>query len=155
MHVAENEYDFPPLLLQLARDREPEAVRVDLGGVRDQGLAVVLISHNLVDVFQVADRIAALYLGQLAAEVREHAIVRQDAQLIIRKQHALEEVVFLVTDKAKTLLFEFGTRATGADPSRNSSYHAASCRRYFDSRSRSSSDMPLGPPSDASGSLLQ
>ena len=36
----------------------------------DQGLAVVLISHNLVDVFEVADRIAALYLGQLAAEVK-------------------------------------------------------------------------------------
>src|SRR5215218_5097178 len=36
----------------------------------DRGLAVVLISHNLVDVFEVADRIAALYLGQLAAEVK-------------------------------------------------------------------------------------
>ncbi len=29
----------------------------------------MLISHNLNDVFEVADRIAALYLGQLAAEV--------------------------------------------------------------------------------------
>ena len=36
----------------------------------DQGLAVVLISHNLVDVFEVSDRIAALFLGQLAAEVK-------------------------------------------------------------------------------------
>src|SRR6266516_4488764 len=35
----------------------------------DQGLGVVLISHNLNDVFEVSDRIAALYLGQLAAEV--------------------------------------------------------------------------------------
>lgn len=35
----------------------------------DNGLAVVLISHNLNDVFAVSDRIAALYLGQLVAEV--------------------------------------------------------------------------------------
>ncbi len=34
------------------------------------GLGVVLISHNLNDVFAVADRIAALYLGRTAAEVR-------------------------------------------------------------------------------------
>jgi D-xylose transport system ATP-binding protein len=30
-----------------------------------QGIAVLLISHNLVDVFEVADRIAVLYLGRL------------------------------------------------------------------------------------------
>jgi D-xylose transport system ATP-binding protein len=35
----------------------------------DNGLAVVLISHNLNDVFEVADNIAALYLGQMAAQV--------------------------------------------------------------------------------------
>jgi ABC-type sugar transport system ATPase subunit len=31
-----------------------------------RGVAVLLISHNLVDVFEVADRIAVLYLGRLA-----------------------------------------------------------------------------------------
>jgi D-xylose transport system ATP-binding protein len=36
----------------------------------EQGLAVVLISHNMNDVMQVADRIAVLYLGQLAATVQ-------------------------------------------------------------------------------------
>lgn len=36
----------------------------------DNGLAVVLISHNLNDVFQVADNIAVLYLGKMAAQVR-------------------------------------------------------------------------------------
>jgi D-xylose transport system ATP-binding protein len=36
----------------------------------DNGLAVVLISHNMNDVFAVADRIAALYLGRMAAQVR-------------------------------------------------------------------------------------
>jgi D-xylose transport system ATP-binding protein len=35
----------------------------------DNGLAVVLISHNMNDVFAVADRIAALYLGQMCAQV--------------------------------------------------------------------------------------
>jgi D-xylose transport system ATP-binding protein len=34
-----------------------------------QGLAVVLISHNLADVFEVADRISVLYLGRLVANV--------------------------------------------------------------------------------------
>ena len=34
--------------------------------LRDQGLAVIVISHNLVDVFEVADRLAVLYLGRLA-----------------------------------------------------------------------------------------
>jgi D-xylose transport system ATP-binding protein len=36
----------------------------------DNGLGVVLISHNMNDVFAVADRIAALYLGRMAAEVK-------------------------------------------------------------------------------------
>ena len=35
----------------------------------DRGLGVVLISHNLVDVFEVADDIAVLYLGQMVAQV--------------------------------------------------------------------------------------
>ncbi len=35
----------------------------------DRGLAVVLISHNMLDVLEVSDRIAALYLGQMAAIV--------------------------------------------------------------------------------------
>jgi len=36
----------------------------------DNGLAVILISHNINDVFQVADNIAALYLGNMAAQVK-------------------------------------------------------------------------------------
>jgi D-xylose transport system ATP-binding protein len=35
----------------------------------DNGLAVVLISHNMNDVFAVSDRIAALYLGRMVAQV--------------------------------------------------------------------------------------
>jgi D-xylose transport system ATP-binding protein len=36
----------------------------------DAGLAVILISHNMNDVLQVADNIAVLYLGQMAAQVQ-------------------------------------------------------------------------------------
>jgi D-xylose transport system ATP-binding protein len=40
----------------------------------DQGLAVILISHNMNDVLQVSDRIAALYLGQMAALVKRSEV---------------------------------------------------------------------------------
>ncbi|CAB4568615.1 MAG: ATP-binding cassette domain-containing protein [Actinobacteria bacterium] len=49
----------------------------------DNGLAVVLISHNLNDVFEVADNIAALYLGKLAAQVDKKDVEpRQVVELI-------------------------------------------------------------------------
>ena len=35
----------------------------------DSGLGVILISHNMNDVMQVADNVACLYLGALAAQV--------------------------------------------------------------------------------------
>ncbi len=35
----------------------------------DHGLGVILISHNLNDVFAVADEIAVLYLGKMVAQV--------------------------------------------------------------------------------------
>src|SRR4029453_15169285 len=40
----------------------------------DQGLGVILISHNMNDVMQVADTIAALYLGQMVAHVRKQDV---------------------------------------------------------------------------------
>jgi D-xylose transport system ATP-binding protein len=40
----------------------------------DHGLAVILISHNMNDVFQVADNIAALYLGRMAAQVDARSV---------------------------------------------------------------------------------
>jgi ABC-type sugar transport system ATPase subunit len=36
--------------------------------LRDTGLAVMVISHNLNDVFEVADRIAVLYLGRMVVQ---------------------------------------------------------------------------------------
>ena len=44
----------------------------------DQGVAVVLISHNLADVFEVADDIAVLYLGQLVAQLKTSETNRDD-----------------------------------------------------------------------------
>jgi D-xylose transport system ATP-binding protein len=38
-----------------------------IGRLAGRGIAVLLVSHNLVDVFQVADRIAVLYLGRLVS----------------------------------------------------------------------------------------
>jgi D-xylose transport system ATP-binding protein len=49
----------------------------------DNGLAVVLISHNMNDVFAVADRIAALYLGQMVAQVRASDITHSQVVELI------------------------------------------------------------------------
>jgi D-xylose transport system ATP-binding protein len=43
----------------------------------DRGLAVVLISHNMNEVLQVADSIAVLYLGQMAAQVARSEVNQQ------------------------------------------------------------------------------
>ena len=49
----------------------------------DNGLAVVLISHNLNDVFEVADRISVLYLGRCAAQVRAQDVTRNQVVELI------------------------------------------------------------------------
>ncbi|WP_243077230.1 ATP-binding cassette domain-containing protein [Microbacterium sp. SS28] len=43
-----------------------------------QGVAVLLISHNLADVFAVADDIAVLYLGQMVAQIGTKDTNRDD-----------------------------------------------------------------------------
>src|ERR1700726_2954090 len=45
--------------------------------LRDRGLAVMMISHNLTDVFEVADRIAVLHLGRMVIEDKASAFDRQ------------------------------------------------------------------------------
>ncbi|HUE58050.1 MAG TPA: ATP-binding cassette domain-containing protein [Acidimicrobiales bacterium] len=45
--------------------------------LRDRGLAVLLVSHNLNDVFEVADRMAVLYLGRMVVEDKASAFDRQ------------------------------------------------------------------------------
>ncbi|MFL5798969.1 MAG: ATP-binding cassette domain-containing protein [Actinomycetota bacterium] len=46
----------------------------------DRGLAVLLVSHNMNDVFQVADRIAVLHLGKMVA-VRP--VAELDRQIVV------------------------------------------------------------------------
>jgi D-xylose transport system ATP-binding protein len=46
--------------------------------LRDQGLAVVVISHNLANVYHVADRIVVLRLGRLAASFDRHTTPREE-----------------------------------------------------------------------------
>ena len=48
--------------------------------LRDRGLAVMVISHNLNDVFEVADRIAVMYLGRL---VVQHDASKFDRQSVV------------------------------------------------------------------------
>ncbi|GAB4012991.1 ATP-binding cassette domain-containing protein [Nocardioides ultimimeridianus] len=59
--------DEPTAALGVAQTAEVLAL---VRRLADQGCAVVLISHNMNDVMQVADRVAALFLGRLAAEVQ-------------------------------------------------------------------------------------
>ena len=58
--------DEPTAALGVAQTRQVlDLVR----RLADRGLGVVLISHNMGDVLEVADRITALYLGRVAADV--------------------------------------------------------------------------------------
>jgi D-xylose transport system ATP-binding protein len=58
--------DEPTAALGVAQTRQVlDLVR----RLADTGHAVIFISHNMVDVFEVADRVAALYLGRVAADV--------------------------------------------------------------------------------------
>ena len=45
--------------------------------LKDHGLAVMVISHNLNDVFEVADRVAVLHLGRMVAQDALSAFDRQ------------------------------------------------------------------------------
>ncbi len=49
--------------------------------LRDRGLSVMVISHNLTDVFEVADRIAVLYLGRLVVQDKASAF---DLQTVVQ-----------------------------------------------------------------------
>jgi D-xylose transport system ATP-binding protein len=49
-----------------------------IGRLRDNGLAVVVISHNLENIYHVADRIVVLRLGRLAATFDRRATPREE-----------------------------------------------------------------------------
>ncbi len=46
--------------------------------IRDTGVAVVLISHNMRDVIEVADTIEVLRLGRRIARLRNEGLTVQD-----------------------------------------------------------------------------
>ena len=49
-----------------------------VGNMRDEGISIFIISHNLEHVFQIADRIAVLKNGKLV-DVVETASTTRDA----------------------------------------------------------------------------
>jgi D-xylose transport system ATP-binding protein len=48
-----------------------------IGRLRDQGRGVILVSHDLADVLQIADRVLVLRLGSLVAEFRRGHYTRE------------------------------------------------------------------------------
>ena len=78
--------DEPTAALGVAQTEQVLALVARLG---QQGLAVVLISHNLHDVFEVADRITVLRLGR-------------NAGLFTRRETTQQEVVAAITAGAPT-----------------------------------------------------
>ena len=65
--------DEPTAALGVAQTKQVLELVRKLAG---QGLGVVIISHNMNDVFEVADRVTVLYLGRVAAEVRINEVSR-------------------------------------------------------------------------------
>jgi ABC-type sugar transport system ATPase subunit len=74
-----------------------------------QGVAVMLVSHNLNDVFEVADRIAVLYLG--------HMVVQDEASKFDRQS----VVEYMTTGQSSRELqaSATGTEASGQPLGRN------------------------------------
>jgi D-xylose transport system ATP-binding protein len=59
--------DEPTAALGVA---QTEQVLALVRRLAEQGVAVILISHNLADVFRIADYISVLYLGQMVASLK-------------------------------------------------------------------------------------
>jgi ABC-type sugar transport system ATPase subunit len=89
--------DEPTAALGVAQTEQVLALVKRLG---EQGLAVILISHNLYDVFAVADRITVLRLGR-------------NAGLFERTKTTQEEVVAAITSGKPTKASKV-TAAAGA-----------------------------------------
>jgi D-xylose transport system ATP-binding protein len=67
--------DEPTAALGVAQTEQVLALVTRLA---EQGVAVIIISHNLADVFAVADYISVLYLGQMVASVEASKTTRDD-----------------------------------------------------------------------------
>jgi D-xylose transport system ATP-binding protein len=73
--------DEPTAALGVAQTRQVLDLILRL---KERGLAVIVISHNLADIFEVADRIVVLFLGRNAGDY-------------VRTQTTREEVVHAIT----------------------------------------------------------
>src|SRR5918911_1971812 len=76
--------DEPTAALGIA---QTEQVLNLVSRLRDRGLGVILISHNLADVFQVADRIVVLRLGRNGGEYPATDDKRQEVVAAITGAH--------------------------------------------------------------------
>jgi simple sugar transport system ATP-binding protein len=77
--------DEPTSALAVA---EVDAVLDLINRVKAQGVAVVLITHRLQDLFRVCDRIAVMYEGTKIAERQlEETSLEDLVQLIVGRRH--------------------------------------------------------------------
>lgn len=77
--------DEPTAALGVAQTRQVlDLVR----RLADQGLGVVLISHNMGDVLEVADNISVLYLGRVAATVQAKDVSHTQVVELITAGHS-------------------------------------------------------------------
>ena len=72
--------DEPTAALGVA---QTEQVLALVRRLADNGLAVILISHNMNDVMQVADDIAVLYLGSMVAQVKSSEVTHSQVVELI------------------------------------------------------------------------
>ncbi|WP_030245764.1 sugar ABC transporter ATP-binding protein [Streptomyces sp. NRRL S-350] len=89
-------------------EHEVEALFALIGRLRDEGIAVVYVSHRMKEIFQLADRIAVLRDGQVAGVVEAAAtdeselvrlmVGRDLSSLFVRQQVATDRVVLDVRD---------------------------------------------------------
>jgi D-xylose transport system ATP-binding protein len=67
--------DEPTAALGVAQTKQVLDLILEL---KQRGLAVVVISHNLTDIFEVADRIVVLYLGRNAGDFTRTETTREE-----------------------------------------------------------------------------
>jgi ABC-type sugar transport system ATPase subunit len=63
--------------------------------MRARGLAVIVISHNLLHVFRIADRIAILYHGELVRVLSKGEADPQRIVALMMGRPAIEDAPFV------------------------------------------------------------
>ncbi|GAA2032389.1 sugar ABC transporter ATP-binding protein [Terrabacter terrae] len=87
----------------LDQDEVTELFRI-MGHLRDEGVAILFVSHFLEQVFEIADRMTVLRNGRLVGEYLTRDLTRLDlvSAMIGRELGALEEVERLAGDVAES-----------------------------------------------------